>query len=160
MDDIVPIISPAPTPPPTRRGRASRNSSLSSLLETLESADSPRFSPELRQLKMRLSPLAHVEDALVRQLNPAGSVEREATELHPPREIEVNSTVWRGVFGRLLNGSSHRESTASLNAPHDPNDPAVLIHACGEDMLALWNDLEIQEFLVRKKLRLQEFAGL
>ena len=80
----------------------------------------PPLTADHLKLKMRLSPLLQVEQALVRKLTPPGSAEFEATHLAQAsnvgymermrqKEVAVNSLfAWKGVFGRLL--SDNRDS--------------------------------------------------
>ncbi|KXN90120.1 Guanine nucleotide-binding protein alpha-4 subunit [Leucoagaricus sp. SymC.cos] len=135
-------------------------------------ADLPALSPEHLRLKMRLLPLQQVEENLLRRLSSAGSSEIEATHLSPvtnlpysgragkAKEVTVNSTSqWKGAFSRLLsNARSSFESGADINFS-DPNDPGVVLHACAEDMILLWNDPTIKQLLSARKQRLEDMAG-
>ena len=89
------------------------------------------LTPEHLKLKLRLSPLLQVEEALIRRLTPAGSGEIEATQLRATggsqanrpramdRELTVNSQfAWRGVFQRMINRNSGDSET-------DYSDPDV-----------------------------------
>ena len=92
----------------------------------------PPFTADPLKLKMRLSPLLQVEQALVRKLTPPGSAEFEATHLAQvsnvgyvermrQKEVAVNSLfAWKGVFGRLLS-----DSRASVDIDWD--DPEVCV---------------------------------
>jgi len=122
---------------------------------------------------MRLLPLQQVEEALLRRLSSAGSSEIEATRLLPVtdlpcfgtaangKEITVNSTSqWKFAFSRLLsNPRSSFDSGADIDF-EDPNDPGVILHACAEDMIQLWNDPTIKALLSARKQRLEDMAGL
>lgn len=135
--------------------------------------DYPTLSPEHLRLKMRLLPLQRVEENLLRRLSPAGSSEFEATHLTPvtnlphsgrsgkAREIAVNSTSqWKGAFSRLLSSArTSFESGADIDFD-DPDDPGVVLHACAEDMIRLWNDPTIKALLNARKQRLEDMAGL
>jgi len=118
---------------------------------------------------MRLSPLHQVEEALLRKLTPAGSAEFEATHLSPltnlpystrvgstPTELALNSlTPWKAAFNRLM--SSTRTSLDSQDIDfNDPKDPGVILHACRDDIAALWNDSSIKELLDVQKIRLED----
>jgi guanine nucleotide-binding protein subunit alpha len=136
-------------------------------------ADPPTLSPEHLRLKMRLLPLQQVEENLLRRLSSAGSSEIEATHLSPVtnlpysdkanrgKEIAVNSnSQWKGAFTRLLsNARSSFESGADIDF-QDPNDPGVVLHACTEDMIRLWNDPTIKALLSARNQRLEDMGGL
>ncbi|KAH9485212.1 Guanine nucleotide-binding protein alpha-4 subunit [Psilocybe cubensis] len=131
-----------------------------------------RFNPELLKLKMRLLPLQQVEEALLRKMTPAGSAEFEATHLSPAtnlpyssragkfKEIAINSTAqWKGAFGRLMaTARASMDSAADIDF-EDPKDPGVILHACAEDIIQLWNDPTVKELLKAKKIRLESMAG-
>jgi guanine nucleotide-binding protein subunit alpha len=134
----------------------------------------PTLTPEHLKLKMRLLPLQQVEETLLRRLRPAGSAESEATQLslgknrphtaparYIPTEIVINSSSpWKNAFSRLL-----PSTRSSLQSSHDidfddPEDPGVILHACAEDMIRLWNDPTVKELLNVQKIRLEDMAGL
>lgn len=134
----------------------------------------PTLTAEHLKLKMRLLPLQQVEDVLLRRLTPAGSAEFEATRLSPltnlpystrvsngPIEITVNSMApWKNAFSRLLSSTrSSFESSQDIDFD-DPKDPGVILNACAEDMIRLWNDPTIKELLRIQKIRLEDMAGL
>ncbi|KAF8893912.1 guanine nucleotide binding protein, alpha subunit [Infundibulicybe gibba] len=136
------------------------------------SQEYPPLSPEHLRLKMRLLPLQQVEEALLRRLTPAGSSEFEATHLSPVtnlpyssrsatvKEVAVNSTAqWKGAFSRLLSTTrTSFESSQDIDFD-DPNDPGVILHACSEDMVRLWNDPTVKALLKMQKIRLEDMAG-
>ncbi|EPS98032.1 hypothetical protein FOMPIDRAFT_1031729 [Fomitopsis schrenkii] len=127
----------------------------------------PPLTADHLKLKMRLSPLLQVEQALVRKLTPPGSAEFEATHLAQAsnvgyverlrqKEVAVNSLfAWKGVFGRLM--SDNRESV-DIDWD-DPEDPGRVIYACGEDMVKLWNDDTIRALLQAQGIRLEDQPG-
>lgn len=132
----------------------------------------PTLTPEHLRLKMRLSPLQQVEEALLRKLTPAGSAEFEATHLSPltnlpystrggnaSTELALNSlTPWKAAFNRLI--TTTRSSLESQDIDfNDPKDPGVIVHACKDDIAALWNDPSIKELLEMQKIRLQDLGG-
>ncbi|KZT70518.1 G-protein alpha subunit [Daedalea quercina L-15889] len=131
----------------------------------------PPLTAEHLKLKMRLSPLLQVEQALIRKLTPPGSAEFEATHLAQAsnvsymermrqKEVAVNSMfAWKGVFGRLL--SEGRDSGESHDGIDwgDPEDPGRIIYACGEDMIRLWNDDTIRVLLQAQGIRLEDRPG-
>jgi len=132
----------------------------------------PPLTAEHLKLKMRLSPLVQVEQALVRKLTPPGSAEFEATHLANvsnnyadrvaarAKEVAVNSQfAWKSMFGRFLPDS--RDSIDSQEGIDwdDPEDPGRIIYACGEDMIRLWNDETIKEILKAQNIRLEDQPG-
>ena len=134
------------------------------------STDSLIITPELLKLKMRLLPLQQVEESLLRKLRPAGSAEFEATRLSPItnkmsagkfRELAINSTTqWKGAFGRLIaNSRTSIESATDIDF-EDPNDPGLILHACSEDIIKLWNDPTVKTLLKAQKIRLEDMGGL
>lgn len=158
----------------------SPSSSLSSVPPALgrrspeEPSAPPRVLPSLTaehlKLKMRLSPLVQVEQALVRKLTPPGSTEFEATHLtnvsnyqYTPRtkEVAVNSQfAWKHMFSRFLPDSrDSMDSEEGINWD-DPQDPGRIIYACGEDMIRLWNDETIKALLKSLNIRLADQPGL
>ncbi|KAI0791447.1 guanine nucleotide binding protein, alpha subunit [Irpex lacteus] len=60
------------------------------------------------------------------------------------------------MFNRLMGG---RDSTELVSWEVDPDDPGKIIHACGEDMIKLWEDKTVQSVLEFQKLRLQDLPG-
>ncbi|PIL27629.1 hypothetical protein GSI_10781 [Ganoderma sinense ZZ0214-1] len=126
----------------------------------------PPLTAEHLKLKLRLSPLIQVEEALIRKLTPEGSGEFEATQLrangsHADRaraldkEVAVNSQfAWKGMLSRVLN----RNSLDSLE-PTDPDDPARILQACADDMITLWRDPTIRKMLRAQGIRLEDMPG-
>ena len=130
----------------------------------------PHLTGEHLKLKLRLSPLVQVEDALARKFSLAGSSSvdlgdnKDLNSSQRPREVIVNSTTqWRGIFRRHpANESKARDSMDSelMIDWDDPQDPGVLLNACADDMKRLWNDPTIQTLLDMQKLRVEEVASL
>lgn len=130
----------------------------------------PALTPEHLKLKMRLSPLVHVEEALWRKLSPERTLDFEATHLSSitniphyseQKEWSVNSsTPWKTAFTRFLsNGRDSVDSGTDIDF-NDPSDPAVILHNCAEDMIRLWNDPTIKDLLRAHRLRLEDMPGL
>lgn len=157
--------------PPTPAGMVGFPQSRSSSLES--SGSGTIINPDLLKLRMRLLPLQQVEEALLRKMTPAGSAEFEATHLSPVtnlpykrrpgkfREVAINSTAhWKGAFGRLLATTRTSVDSASDIDFEDPNDPGIILHACSEDIVQLWNDPTVKQLLKAQKLRLEDMSGL
>lgn len=132
--------------------------------------DTPRITPDLLKLKLRLSPLIQVEEALIAKLNPEGSKELEPTQLASIsksvgpkkglKEVAINSaSQWKDVFNRMVTGRESCDSSQAIDWD-DPQDPGVILHACSEDMTKLWQDPIIQKLLAKQNMRLAELAGL
>lgn len=133
--------------------------------------DYPPLSPELLALRFRLLPLQQVEEALLRKLAPPGYANRDATHLstmtnlpyavrsqHSVHEVSINSSApWKTAFGRLILRNNDGEQDIDFD---DPQDPGVVLHACAEDMVRLWNDPTIKQLLKVHGLRLEDMAGL
>jgi hypothetical protein len=129
----------------------------------------PRLTPELLRLKIRLSPLVQVEEALVRKLQissgqeSAVSVRAQEQLGIVQRELAVHSASgWKGNFvARILAGNQAKDDGDGDGIDwDDPNDPGRVIHACRDDMMRLWDDLIVRELLDAKQMRMQEMSGL
>lgn len=117
---------------------------------------------------MKLLPLRQIEELLIRKLNPIGSTETEATHLSPHvagkarfKEFTVHSTTqWKVAFGKILTASrTSIESGAEIDLDN-PNDPGIVLNACAEDIVKLWNDPTVHELLREQKIRLEDMSGL
>jgi hypothetical protein len=114
------------------------------------------------------APLVHVEESLIRKLDVLGTNQesprlKSLTNLPSrPRkqEICVHSSAWKGAMNRLLQTTRRESFDSQVIDSDDPNDPSVVLHACAEDMIRLWNDPAIKTLLATRKLRLEEVAGL
>ncbi|KAF8629170.1 hypothetical protein AX17_005755 [Amanita inopinata Kibby_2008] len=129
----------------------------------------PTLTAEHLKLRMRLLPLQRLEETLLYRLIDAGSTEFDPTQLPsslennsplPRKEFAVHSSSqWKHAFNRLLSvarGSFESGSEINFN---DANDPGLVLNACSEDMIKLWNDPIIKELLKVMKIRLEEMAG-
>ncbi|KAL0956245.1 hypothetical protein HGRIS_002399 [Hohenbuehelia grisea] len=132
----------------------------------------PKLTPELLKLRMRLSPIFSVEQALTQALAPSGSLEFEATRLKPLRyssrsntpnsnkEPTINAALsWKGAIGRLLSGDKSQADEESEFVWDDPKNPGVVLNNCAADIKQLWNDPTVKALLEVRKLRLEEMAG-
>ncbi|KAF7795596.1 hypothetical protein EIP86_006759, partial [Pleurotus ostreatoroseus] len=157
--DIQALQSSSPTASPTMASRSLPGSRPASAPPPDEAI--PQLTQEHLKLRLRLVPLLQVEEVLVRKLNPVGSSESEATHVdqtNVPREVAVNSQFrWKGIFNRITGGRGSLD-TEAINW-EDPDDPGRIIHACGDDMIRLWNDPTIQQGLEYQKIRLQDQPG-
>ncbi|KAF4598476.1 hypothetical protein EYR38_006878 [Pleurotus pulmonarius] len=155
------------SPVPSTYSTSSSSRPASPLVEK----EYPRLSPDLLKLKMRLSPLLSVEEALTRTLAPSGSSELEATRLiplryssrsnTPPKEPSVYAgALWKGALGRLMNSDRGNDADDREEVVwDDPKDSGLVLHACAADMTQLWNDPTVRKLLEVQRLRLEEMAG-
>ncbi|KAJ3849765.1 guanine nucleotide binding protein, alpha subunit, partial [Lentinula lateritia] len=126
--------------------------------------DTSDVEPELIQIRYRLSSLLQVEDFLTRQLTPKDYSEVGTTQLapmnhikHVATELAINSSVpWKQRFDRLVGKGDTERMIIDWD---DPNDPGKIMHACGEDMIRLWQHPNVQQMLEKQNLRLEEMAG-
>ncbi|GAW07365.1 guanine nucleotide-binding protein alpha-4 subunit [Lentinula edodes] len=126
--------------------------------------DTSDVEPELIQIRYRLSSLLQVEDFLTRQLTPKDYSEVGTTQLapmnhikHVATELAINSSVpWKQRFDRLVGKGDTERMIIDWD---DPNDPGKILHACGEDMIRLWQHPNVQQMLEKQNLRLEEMAG-
>ena len=123
------------------------------------------MSPEHIKLRMRLSPLIQVQEALLRKLTPYGIEYERANmadaNLSPTREAWVNSSFqWKGKFGRMLGPNRDSFDSARDIDFDDPKDPGMILYNCRDDMIKLWNDPVIQELLNVTKQRFYDRSGL
>ena len=134
----------------------------------MERSSLHKITPELLKLRMKLLPLQQIEELLIRKLNPIGSAETEATRLVPHgigkarfKEFTVHSTTqWKVAFGKILTSSrTSIESGADIDLDN-PNDPAIVLNACTEDIVKLWNHPTVNELLHERKIRLEDMSGL
>ncbi|KAG6886312.1 hypothetical protein C0993_006722 [Termitomyces sp. T159_Od127] len=124
--------------------------------EAVPEVKCPNLSPEHLMLKMRLSPLQQVEETLLRKMTPGS-----CTGWDTPGELALNSlTPWKNAFSRLVSGTTRASTDGESADVDDPNDPAVILSACKDDINALWTDPTIKEVLMMQKIRLQEMGGL
>ncbi|KAG6873621.1 hypothetical protein C0995_013552 [Termitomyces sp. Mi166 len=130
------------------------------------SPDQAPVQPDLLKLKMRLSPLLQVEQALTRHLTPEGSGEAEVTlrdrqasyadrSNYLVREVAINST-WKETVVKSSGLSQQVEETSH---GHVSRDPSILLNACGQDMQILWNDSTVKTLLKRHNIHMEEVAG-
>jgi guanine nucleotide-binding protein alpha-1 subunit len=116
---------------------------------------------------MRLVPLLHLEQSLLKRLDPSGE-DFEATQLGSNwltsgKELFVRSSSnWKEKLSRLRSryidiGTSDHQHDEDFD---DPDDPEHVIHDCREDMLALWHDPVVRQVLQIGGVRLEEMPGL
>jgi hypothetical protein len=72
--------------------------------------------------------------------------------------ILQRSGKWRLVKYSLL-GQASIDSGADIDWDN-PNDPGVVLNACAEDIVKLWNNPTVKELLSQQKIRLEDMSGL
>lgn len=142
--------------------------------------DTPHIPHEIDLLRMRLTPLRHIEALLI-------------AKLIPPSEADVAPFVGGGAFG-AYQSQSHRspsverswrtqevfvrpgatwkgalaKSSRRDGRPISLGDTGMTtrdeaqeaLHTCSDDIIALWHNKEVREVLRRRKIRLEELPGL
>lgn len=110
-------------------------------------------NPNLRRIRLGLSPLLFIETTLMHILSP---------ENRGGRDVCVRAgSGWKSLLS--LRKSSppvdigrRRSSMAQSNS----NDPTFVLAASKDDILVLWEDADVQEVLRRHKIRLEALPGL
>ncbi|KAF9231558.1 guanine nucleotide binding protein, alpha subunit [Melanogaster broomeanus] len=139
----------------------------------------PHIPHELDLLKMRLTPLRHIEALLIARLVPPN--EDEPTSLVGSNSVTVyhshhrsrssdrsrNQEVfvrpgatWKGALAK----SSHKDGPPTFLGDTESGMPGrdeaqEVLHACSDDIISLWNDKFVREVLRRRKIRLEELPG-
>ncbi|KAH0834717.1 G-protein alpha subunit-domain-containing protein [Lanmaoa asiatica] len=139
--------------------------------------DDPHIPHEIDLLRMRLTPLRHIEALLIAKLIPPSeddtasfvgggsfsayqsrrntSVERSWRT----QEVFVRpGATWKGVLAK----SSRRDGrpTSLGDTGMTTRDEAQeVLHGCSDDIIALWNNKLVREVLRRRKIRLEELPG-
>jgi guanine nucleotide-binding protein subunit alpha len=122
-------------------------------------------------LKLRLGPLRRVEADLKRRLGVASTEETAGGDVGVMGEgtaDTVSSTAVqkrsrefgvRGWKDALESWTKNPKSVGS--GEHQPVDDATeVIASCREDMKALWTDQTVRDILAKRRMRLQDSAGL
>lgn len=140
--------------------------------------DTPHIPHEIDLLRMRLTPLRHIEALLIAKLVPPGEDDiasfaggasfsgypsrRRSSVERPWRTQEVfvrPGATWKGTLAK----SSRREGrpTSLGNTGMATRDEAQeVLHNCSDDIIALWSNRFVREVLRRRKIRLEELPGL
>ncbi|KAG6853072.1 hypothetical protein C0991_007064 [Blastosporella zonata] len=117
------------------------------------------LNPELFNLKTRLSPLIQVEQVLTRRLTLEELRENEeqlrdnSLNERLDKEVTINaSRAWKEALVDL--------SQQTDQANDSDNDPGVVLNACAQDILLLWNDFTVRTLLKEQSIHMEEVAGL
>lgn len=126
----------------------------------------PTLSTEHHRIKMRLSPLQHVQHILIEHLacqfdDPsllaAAHQFNLGTQSTPDFFIRSNTST-KGLLGKK------NERTTDAIEPHsrvrlDLHEIDSILEACRDDMILLWKDPVVREILHRRDVRLEEGPG-
>ncbi|KAH7910678.1 guanine nucleotide binding protein, alpha subunit [Hygrophoropsis aurantiaca] len=136
----------------------------------------PNIPQELEFLKMRLTPLRHIEALLIAKLIPAneddalsqpGSSSLSNYKTHRSRSSERSwrsqevfvrpGATWKGALAKSTRANGPPISPDSALGIRD--EAQEVLHSCSDDIQTLWNDKLVREVLRRRKIRLEEFPG-
>lgn len=133
-----------------------------------------RFKEKHRLLKLRLGPLAGVQGDLERKLG-AGATELytssgvttaapfDVVNRRALQEFSVNSSNgWKSALDKFRTLRSARpEAPGSVRKGKDrEDDVSDVIASCRDDIKAIWEDSTVKEMLARRKVRIEDSAGL
>ncbi|KAG6833402.1 hypothetical protein H0H87_007387 [Tephrocybe sp. NHM501043] len=131
-----------------------------------------RFKEHHRALRLRLGPLARVQQDLERKLGEA-SMELHNTpvliaapfDLAPTKrrqEFSINSTNgWKTALHKFRPIRQARQELGEdlRNAKDIEDDVAEVLDSCKDDIKALWDDSVVTEMLHRRKVRIEDSPG-
>ncbi|KAG8984026.1 hypothetical protein FRB95_010991 [Tulasnella sp. JGI-2019a] len=167
----------------TTTATGARNMDDSPSLPDRNSEDA-RYS-QFAIIKLRLSPLALAEDLLIRRLaspgGEEGAISLGAWATADPSGMNINGSGntrsngrikevfvrsgsnWKGLFsskeGRSPNKSAN--GVPGLDIRRQPqHDPFLLVSACRDDMMMVWNDQIVRTVLREKGIRLDEMDSI
>lgn len=140
--------------------------------------DTPHIPHEMDLLRMRLTPLRHIEALLIAKLVPpteadvasfAGGASFSPYQSHRSPSLERSwrtqevfvrpGATWKGALVK----SSRRDGrpTSLGDTGMTTRDEAQeVLHSCSDDIIALWNNRVVREVLRQHKIRLEELPGL
>lgn len=140
--------------------------------------DTPHIPHEIDLLRMRLTPLRHIEALLIAKLVPpseddiatfAGGASfgayqsrRSQSAERPWRSQEVfvrPGATWKGALAKSSRRDGRPISLGDTGMTTRDEAQEVL-HSCSDDIIALWNNKFAREVLRRRKIRLEELPGL
>lgn len=133
---------------------------------------------EIDLLRMRLTPLRHIEALLIAKLVPpseddiASFVGGASFGTYPSRRSPSAERSWRTQEVFVRPGATWKGSLAKSSRrdgrPISLGDTGMttrdeaqeVLHGCSDDIVALWNNKFAREVLKRRKIRLEELPGL
>ncbi|KAG6836284.1 hypothetical protein H0H93_009475, partial [Arthromyces matolae] len=129
-----------------------------------------KFKEHHRLLRLRLGPLARIQQDLEAKLGEA-STEVHSTNVltaapfdHPPRrqEFSINSTNgWKSTLIKLRSSGrqARQDAEDQRKVQVIEDDVAEVLDACKDDIKALWEDQVVAEMLNRRKARIEDSPG-
>lgn len=139
--------------------------------------DDPHVPHEVELLRMRLTPLRHIEALLIAKLIPPGEDDaasftgngfsgytsrRSPSSERPWRSQEVfvrPGATWKGALAKTSRRDGRPISLGDTGMTTRDEAQEVL-HGCSDDIIALWGNRFVREVLQRRKIRLEELPGL
>lgn len=117
------------------------------------------ISDALRRYLFKLAPLKSVEDSLTKNL--IGNIDDPVRGYNPQKasEFTVRSNGgWRG-FMKLRRASVSSTTPSAVEKAEEIRNRRLL-NACADDIIALWEDTEVQKELKALHVNLQDQSGL
>lgn len=140
--------------------------------------DAPHIPHEIDLLRMRLTPLRHIEALLIAKLIPpseddaaslvgSGSFSAYQARRSPSversrrtQEVFVRpGATWKGALAKTSRRDGRPTSLGDIGMSTRDEAQEVL-HGCSDDIISLWNNRFVREVLRRRKIRLEELPGL
>lgn len=140
--------------------------------------DAIHLPHEIDLLRMRLTPLRHIEALLIAKLIPPGEDDAASflgngsfgpypSRRSPSAERSLRSqevfvrpgATWKGALAK--NGRRDGRPISLGDTGMTTRDEAQeVLHNCCDDIISLWNNKFVREVLRRRKIRLEELPGL
>jgi guanine nucleotide-binding protein alpha-1 subunit len=152
------------TPPPSRPGTGATAPSRPA---TGSSRPSPTttLTDEHRRIRMRLSPLLSVESVLNRKLLPESYDRIHGRDLCVPA-----GNGWKSILEGAIAPKKSSQRPASkvvemsgrpaTSENKNPDDPTMILAACKDDIVSLWEDPIVRSLLEKHHVRLEHEPGL
>lgn len=127
-----------------------------------------QFTEMHHLLKRRLGPLRGVEADLKRHLGAGteevvgggGGILGEGLPVTSRKEFGINVMGWRSVLETLNGNSPAGEKGVVINEKQGADEATDVIAGCRDDMKALWGDAIVQGCLRKRRMRVEDSAGL
>jgi len=119
----------------------------------------PQLTRQHEYLKMRLSPLARLQELLISRLSADFG---DATSSRTSAKLAMTKGGEFFVRAKVLLGrrSSDTTKSRSSNYPGDDDEITNVLDACRDDMVTLWRDPIVREILYQRNIHLEEGPGL
>lgn len=140
--------------------------------------DALHIPHEIDLLRMRLTPLRHIEALLIAKLVPPGEDDASSFaggasfSAYKSRRSPSSERSWRTQEVFVRPGATWKgalaKSTRRDGRPISLGDTGMatrdeaqeVLHNCSDDIIALWHNKFVREVLRRRKIRLEELPGL